>query len=64
MRPRADGGLGALEFVVQRSGPDTDRLPTAHTCFNLLLLPQYADADKMRRLLVLAIGNSEGFGIA
>jgi hypothetical protein len=27
---------------VQRSGTDTNRLPTAHTCFNILLLPEYS----------------------
>ncbi|KAH9244934.1 hypothetical protein BASA81_017637 [Batrachochytrium salamandrivorans] len=26
-------GFGSLTFVVQRNGPDTDRLPTALTCF-------------------------------
>ena len=24
-----------------RNGPDSLRLPTAHTCFNVLLLPDY-----------------------
>ncbi len=28
--------------ALQRSGPDSDRLPTSHTCFNVLLLPEYA----------------------
>lgn len=33
------GGLGRLPLLIQRSGPDTEHLPTAHTCFNALLLP-------------------------
>ena len=34
-------GLGALVITVSRNGPDSLRLPTAHTCFNVLLLPDY-----------------------
>jgi len=34
-------GLGSMTFVISRNGPDSDRLPTAHTCFNHLLLPEY-----------------------
>ena len=34
-------GLGALAITVSRNGPDSLRLPTAHTCFNVLLLPDY-----------------------
>lgn len=32
-------GLGSLGFVIQRQGPDTDNLPTAHTCNNVFMLP-------------------------
>ena len=36
-------GLASLQppFVISRNGPASDRLPTAHTCFNHLLLPAY-----------------------
>jgi ubiquitin-protein ligase E3 A len=59
------GGLGAAKFrfKIQRSGPDSPQLPTAHTCFNTLLIPDYKDKDKMRARLLLAIQNSEGFGL-
>eukprot|EP00002_Diphylleia_rotans_P026853 TRINITY_DN5372_c0_g1_i2.p1 TRINITY_DN5372_c0_g1~~TRINITY_DN5372_c0_g1_i2.p1 ORF type:complete len:1044 (+),score=190.77 TRINITY_DN5372_c0_g1_i2:73-3204(+) len=57
------GGFSKMRFVIQRSGPDTDRLPTAHTCFNFLLLPEYSNVDKMRERLVTAIENAEGFGL-
>ena len=56
-------GLGSLTFVISRNGPDSDRLPTAHTCFNHLLLPEYADKEKLRRCLYTAISNAEGFGL-
>eukprot|EP00892_Ulva_mutabilis_P004770 jgi/Ulvmu1/2665/UM014_0121.1 len=57
------GGLGKLRMVIQRSGRDTDSLPTAHTCFNVLLLPEYTSEEKLRQKLILAIGNAEGFGL-
>lgn len=57
------GGLGALKCVIQRDGPDSSKLPTSHTCFNTLLLPEYASRGKMENLLKLAILNSEGFGL-
>eukprot|EP00798_Chlamydomonas_sp_ICE-L_P023306 gene23306-30543_t len=57
------GGLGSLKCVVQRDGTDSGKLPTSHTCFNTLLLPEYASKAKLASLLKLAIMNSEGFGL-
>eukprot|EP01024_Parvocaulis_polyphysoides_P073313 TRINITY_DN9426_c0_g4_i1.p1 TRINITY_DN9426_c0_g4~~TRINITY_DN9426_c0_g4_i1.p1 ORF type:complete len:317 (-),score=41.96 TRINITY_DN9426_c0_g4_i1:337-1146(-) len=57
------GGLGNLKCVIQRDGCDSSKLPTSHTCFNTLLLPDYDSKEKMLRLLKLAIMNSEGFGL-
>jgi hypothetical protein len=57
------GGLGCLPLIIQRSGPDSARLPTAHTCFNTLLLPEYHTRAKLRNHLLLAIENAEGFGL-
>jgi len=57
------GGLGKLNFVITRHGGDTDRLPTSHTCFNHLLLPEYGSKIKLLRLLKKAITNSTGFGM-
>jgi len=57
------GGLGKLNFVITRHGGDTDRLPTSHTCFNHLLLPEYGSKMKLERLLKKAITNSTGFGM-
>ncbi|WIA41938.1 hypothetical protein OEZ86_009249 [Tetradesmus obliquus] len=58
-------GLAHLSppFVISRNGNDSTRLPTAHTCFNHLLLPAYKDKDTMRQRLLLAIENAEGFGL-
>ena len=57
------GGLAQMHFTIQRSGPDTNRLPTSHTCFNILLVPEYSSKDKLQRSLDIAIQNSEGFGL-
>lgn len=51
-------------MVVQRNGADSERLPTALTCFSRLLLPEYASEAKLRKLLLLAIENATGFGLA
>lgn len=58
------GGLQELQLVIQRNGVEpTERLPTAHTCFNLLLLPEYGSAEKLEHMLVTAMHNAEGFGL-
>ncbi|ORX93542.1 HECT-domain-containing protein [Basidiobolus meristosporus CBS 931.73] len=56
-------GLGAITFVIQRNGPDSDRLPTALTCFGRLLLPEYSSRHKLRKNLLIAIENARGFGL-
>lgn len=56
-------GLEDLRLVIQRNGPDSDKLPSAHTCFNVLLLPEYTSKDKLSRLLDLALEHDHGFGL-
>lgn len=56
-------GLQSLGFTISRNGPDSEILPTAHTCFNHLLLPDYATAAKLKEKLLIAIENYEGFGL-
>ncbi len=57
------GGLGAMQFVITRHGTESDRLPSAHTCFNHLLLPEYETKEKLQERLLAAINNAEGFGM-
>eukprot|EP00931_Biecheleriopsis_adriatica_P005920 TRINITY_DN107399_c0_g1_i1.p1 TRINITY_DN107399_c0_g1~~TRINITY_DN107399_c0_g1_i1.p1 ORF type:complete len:1319 (-),score=266.73 TRINITY_DN107399_c0_g1_i1:64-4020(-) len=58
------GGLQELQLVIQRNGGEpTERLPTAHTCFNLLLLPEYGSSSKLERMITTAMHNAEGFGL-
>ncbi|KAH9092426.1 hypothetical protein LEN26_018391 [Aphanomyces euteiches] len=56
-------GLSQMMFVISRNGPDSNKLPTAHTCFNHLLLPEYSSEEKLRERLLIAISQSEGFGL-
>jgi hypothetical protein len=44
-----------LKLIIAKNGPDSDRLPSAHTCFNALLLPEYSAKEKLVNLLNKAI---------
>ena len=58
------GGLSHLTLTIQQNGSEpTDHLPTAYTCYSILLLPRYGTGEKLRRSLLTAVENSEGFGL-
>ena len=44
-------------------GSVVEGLPTAATCFNLLLLPDYASEEKLQKKLLTAIRECSGFGL-
>lgn len=56
------GGLEAVNIVIQRSG-DISKLPTSHTCFNTLVLPDYQNEHRMKEALQICSSNAEGFGL-
>ncbi len=57
-------GLRAIgQFVVVRCGGDSDRLPSAHTCFNTLLMNAYGSKEKLKRLLEVSLDHIHGFGL-
>lgn len=58
------GHSGPQRFQIHR-GMGADRLPTAHTCFNQLDLPEYESLEVLQERLLIAIreGN-KGFGFA
>ncbi len=56
-------GLSQLAFTITGTGLDDTRLPSAHTCFNDLILPKYSTKDLMRTKLMQALENYEGFGL-
>lgn len=59
------GGLGLLNprFKIMKNGGHSMRLPTAHVCFNILLLPQYETKEWLADRLHKAIENDHGFGL-
>ena len=58
------GGLGKLPFIIVKNGPDSERIPSSHTCFNSLLIPCYASKEKLKQKLTTALNlSSEGFGM-
>ena len=57
------GGLSKLKLVIARHGPDSDRLPTAHTCLNVLLLPDYKNMVKLKERFMIAITHAKGSGM-
>ncbi|CAH8554467.1 unnamed protein product [Schistosoma rodhaini] len=58
------GGMSKMKFTIARQGADTNRLPSAHTCFNILLLPEYQSLEKLQQSLLLAITHCKGFGMS
>jgi len=54
---------GEQKFTIQKRFGGSNRLPSAHTCFNQLNLPVYDSAEMMRGKFMYAVreGN-EGFG--
>jgi len=55
-------GMSSVKIIIQRT-QDTNYLPVAHTCFNLLDLPQYGTKEKLRYKLLQAIQCTKGFGL-
>ena len=53
-----------LYLLNKRAGPDSMQLPTAHTCFNTLIAPDYGDDyEKLSDRLGRAVIECEGFGL-
>jgi len=56
-------GLANLPFIISKNGTGDERLPTAHTCFNHLLLPEYSTEEILRAKLLISISHATGFGL-
>ena len=55
-------GLGSLPFAISRNA-NINELPSCHTCFNHLILPDYQNKEFMKIKIQTAINYSEGFGL-
>ena len=52
-----------MAFLIYKVGvSDLNQLPSAHTCFNNLILPDYKNKELMKKKIHIAIHYSEGFG--
>jgi E3 ubiquitin-protein ligase HUWE1 len=58
------GMNGLQKFQIHRASGGKDRLPSAHTCFNQLDLPEYDSCDTLSERLLRAVRETEGFGFA
>ena len=57
-------GLKSMKFyIVLEGGEDDERLPSSHTCFNQLCMPQYSTKEILRAKLTQAIEEAQGFGM-
>ncbi|CAI9088204.1 OLC1v1022471C1 [Oldenlandia corymbosa var. corymbosa] len=57
------GISGPQRFQIHKAYGAPERLPSAHTCFNQLDLPEYSSREQLQDRLLLAIHEaSEGFG--
>ncbi|VDK86681.1 unnamed protein product [Litomosoides sigmodontis] len=54
-------GMSAVKMYIQPC--DEKALPVAHTCFNLLDLPNIVDRKEMRRRLLICLEHSHGFNL-
>ncbi|KAH8811575.1 hypothetical protein F5884DRAFT_876864 [Xylogone sp. PMI_703] len=60
-----EGMNGFSRFNIHRDYGNKDRLPSSHTCFNQLDLPEYESYESLRQHLLMAItAGSEYFGFA
>lgn len=52
-----------LDAAKQRGIKDSERFPTARTCFNTLVLHPYRSKAQLENKLWMAVSESEGFGL-
>jgi ubiquitin-protein ligase E3 A len=56
------GGLANVVITIQRMS-DPTKLPVSHTCFSVFGLPDYPTKEEMARKLMIALTQTEGFGL-
>ena len=61
------GGAKTMQFVLQRNGEEGavgGHLPTAYTCYGIMLLPEYPSRQVLKERLSMALENAKGFGFS
>lgn len=58
-------GLKSMKFFIVKDTEKANdqKLPTSHTCFNQLLIPDYSRKEILRTKLLTAVENATGFGM-
>lgn len=58
-------GLKSMKFYIVQDDENVSdqKLPSAHTCFNQLVIPNYSTKEILREKLTTAIENATGFGM-
>ncbi|XP_053714257.1 probable E3 ubiquitin-protein ligase HERC3 [Synchiropus splendidus] len=56
-------GMESLRIIIQSTTANEDYLPVAHTCYNLLDMPQYTSRETLQRRLTRAVEQYEGFSL-
>lgn len=54
-------GATQMQLQIACGGDDCEKLPSAHTCFNQLVLYRYKTKEKLKRMLETAVLESQGF---
>ncbi|EPY53705.1 ubiquitin-protein ligase E3 [Schizosaccharomyces cryophilus OY26] len=56
-------GIQSIQLRVSILGPNNEKLPIAHTCFNQLCIWEYSSKEKLKQKLNRAIYETKGFGL-
>ena len=56
-------GMKRVKIVLQSTKGGDSYFPVAHTCFNLLDLPEYINETILKERLLVAIEHTQGFTI-
>ena len=57
-------GFDPAFTITKAEGADENTLPTSHTCFNQLVLPEYQTEEKLIEKLLYAVKNGHGFHLS
>ena len=57
-------GFDPAFTITRAEGADEETLPTSHTCFNQLVLPEYRSVEKLIEKLMYAVKHGHGFHLS
>lgn len=57
------GGMRNFQLKINKNGDKDTQLPTSHTCFQSLMLPNYSSRQILKERLDIALEHAIGFGV-